>query len=69
MDAKKNICKNVVKTLFGEIDTIAFTCDMEATWIREDIWLVRTTNAWGIAKIIKFRALYVLNEVDLPVSM
>lgn len=69
MHVEKNVCENVVKTILGEKDTIASRRDMEATGVREELWLVKTTDARGKTKVIKPVAPYVLNEAELPVFM
>lgn len=69
MHVEKNVCENVVKTILGEKDTIASRRDMEATGVREELWLVKTTNVRGKTKVIKPAAPYVLNDVDLPIFM
>ena len=69
MHVEKNVCENVVKTIIGEKDTIASRRDMEATGVREELWLVKTTSARRKTKVIKPVAPYVLNDVDLPIFM
>ena len=69
MHVEKNVCENVVKTILGEKDTIASRRDMEATGVREELWLVKTTDARGKTKVIKPVAPYVLNDAELPVFM
>ena len=66
---KKNVCKNVVRTMLGDNDTIASRRDMEATRVREELWLVKTTDARGKTKVIKPVAQCVLNNMELPVFM
>lgn len=66
---RKNICKNVIKTILWEKDTIASRRDMEATGVREKLWLVKMINVRGNTKVINPVAPYVLNDVDLLVFM
>lgn len=69
MHVEKNVCENVVKTILGEKDTVASRRDMEATGVREELWLVKLTNERGKTKVIKPLAPYVLNDEDLNTFM
>jgi hypothetical protein len=67
MHVEKNICENIVQTIFGIKDTIVVRQDLKEEGIRLHLWLFQyphVPNRW-----LKPMAPYVLKEDELIVFM
>ena len=62
MHCEKNLCKNVVKTIFGEKDTPMVRHDMQETNIRPHLWLQPSERRSG--EFIKPLAPYVMKDEE-----
>ena len=63
MHCEKNVCENIMKTLFGEKDTAAVRNDMREVNIRPNLWLQPSDSA-HVGEVIKPPAPYCLTEVE-----
>ena len=63
MHCEKNVCENIMKTLFGEKDTAAVRNDMREVNIRPNLWLQPSDSA-RVGEVIKPPAPYCLTEVE-----
>lgn len=62
MHCEKNFCENILKTIFGEKDTINVRKDMEIEGIRSHLWLRPDPNRPG--KVLMPAASYVLTKSE-----
>ena len=62
MHCEKNLCKNVLKTIFGEKDTPMVRHDMQESHIRSHLWLQPLERRRG--KFIKPPAPYVMKDSE-----
>ncbi len=54
MHCEKNICENMIKTIFGEKDTMALRRDMEELGIQPQLWSQQTVNGSYIKPIVTY---------------
>jgi hypothetical protein len=67
MHVEKNICENIVQTIFGIKDIIAMRQDLKEEGIRLHLWLFQNPHVSD--RSLKLVAPYVLKEDELIVFM
>ncbi len=65
---EKNMCENVVQTIFGQNYTIKVQCDMQVESIQQHLWLrLHSHNQHKILKPHVFRVL-IVDELNILLS-
>jgi len=67
MHIEKNICENVVRTIFGQKNTIKVRWDMQAKGIWQHLWLRQHLN--NQHKMLKSHASHVLTTDELEIFL